>query len=133
MSEMWEAPCKMRTLTKQETGAYMWCHHDFDGLSTLEAGKRMGISQRRVQQLLQNVKQKAPQLFPILTLQQVEVDVLINEKGYDFNQVAQKLHISTPAVDNIVEAMKKKGVKFLRRKATVSYQNYHDNQVVEKF
>ena len=68
-----------------------------------------------------------------MTQQQVEVDVLISEKGYDFNQVAKTLHISIPAVSNIVEAMKKKGVKFLRRKATVSYQKYHDNQVVEKF
>lgn len=124
---------KKRTLTKQEITAYRWCHHYFKGLTTAEAGKRMGLSQRRVQQLLQSVKRKAPQLFPILTPQQVEVDILINEEGHTFEETAKALHISVPTVSNIVEAMKKKGVKFLRRKPTVSYQKYMDKQVVEKF
>lgn len=120
-------------LTKQETEAYRWCHHDFKGLSTFETGKRMGLSQRRVQQLLQSVKRKAPQLFPILTQRQVDVDLLINEQGWTFEETAKALRISTPAVSNIVEAMKKKGVKFLRRKPTESYQNWMDSQIQQKF
>ena len=120
-------------LTKKEQQAYRLCHQDFAGLITKEAGKRMGVSQRRIQQLLQGVKQKAPQLFPILTARQVCIDVLINENGYSYQDVVRAMNISISTVSNIVEAMKKKGVKFLRRKPKVSYQDYMDKQVIEKF
>lgn len=54
-----------RLLTKQEEQAFRLTHKDFLGLPTWDAASEMGISERRVQQLLASVKKKAPQLFAV--------------------------------------------------------------------
>lgn len=52
-----------RLITEQEEQAIRLCHFNFGNLSTKAAAVIMGISQRRVQQLLQSAKKKAPQLW----------------------------------------------------------------------
>ena len=45
--------------------AYRLTHHDFDGKSSEDASTIMGLTQRRVQQLLQQLHFIAPQLFQV--------------------------------------------------------------------
>lgn len=52
-----------RIITTTEETAYRLFHSDFHGLNTQEIAKVMGVSRRRVQQLLASVERKAPQLF----------------------------------------------------------------------
>ena len=54
-----------RLLTQAEEWAFRLTHKDFLGLPIPEAAHEMGISKRRVQQLLASVKKKAPQLFAV--------------------------------------------------------------------
>ncbi|HDY88528.1 hypothetical protein LCGC14_0360330 [marine sediment metagenome] len=122
-----------RILTIPEEQAYRLCHQDFDGLTTAEAAEKMGISQRRIQQLLQNVEQKCPQLFPVLTKRQVEIQSLINDEGCNFRQIALISGISIHAVGNMVEALKAKGIYLEKRKPTLSYQKWMDGQIVNRF
>ena len=122
-----------RILTKLEEAAICFCHHNHLGLNTDRAALIMGITQRRVQQLLQSAEQKAPQLFPILTKHQVEIRWLINEAGLTFEQVAEILEISASSVSSTVKVLKEKGVFIGRRKKTVQYQNWMDSQIKEKF
>ena len=122
-----------RILTKQEETAIRLSHHDFVGLTTDKAAEIMGVSQRRVQQLLQSAEQKAPQLFPILTKHQAEIKWLINEAGLTFEQVAEVLKVTPNSVSNTVKVLKEKDVYIERRKKTVQYQDWMDGQVKEKF
>lgn len=52
-----------RRVTEQEEHAYRLTSCNFRGLPIEAVAKKMGITVRRVQQLLRSVKQKAPQLF----------------------------------------------------------------------
>lgn len=122
-----------RILTQLEETAIHFCHHDLVGFTTDEAAKILGLSQRRVQQLLQSAEQKAPQLFPLLTRHQAAIKWLINEAGLTFEQVAGVLEISVNSVSNVVKTLKEKGVHIERRKKTAQYQNYMDGQIREKF
>jgi len=54
-----------RLITEKEERAYRLFHPDFEGLNTQKIAKRMGVSCRRVQQLLASVEEKAPQLFSV--------------------------------------------------------------------
>ncbi len=122
-----------RILTDHEEEAYRWCHQDFEGLATAEAAEKMGISQRRIQQLLRSVEQKCPQLFPILTKRQVEIQSLINDIGLTFEQIAQLLNISTRTVEGTVLALKVKGIYLEKRKPTLLYRKWMDSQIAEVF
>ncbi len=122
-----------RILTVKEEQAIRLCHHSFVGAPTKEAAQIMGISQRRIQQILKNAKLKAPQMFPILTKRQAEVRTLINDSGLTFEQVAKVLDISANTVSGIVETLKGNGVCLEKRKPTKHYQDFMDNEVVEKF
>jgi len=54
-------------ITEQEEQAYRLVSCDFKDLSVERAAKKMGITVRRIQQLLRSVRQKAPQLFAELS------------------------------------------------------------------
>ena len=122
-----------RILTDHEEEAYRWCHQDFEGLATAEAAEEMGMSQRRIQQLLQSVEQKCPQLFPVLTKYQDAIKSLINDGGLTFEQIAQLLNVSKYTVKNIVSTLKAKGIYLEKRKPTLSYCKWMDGQIANKF
>ena len=52
-----------RIITEQEELVFRLYHADFEGLSTKKIAKRLNLSQRRIQQILSNLRDKAPQLF----------------------------------------------------------------------
>ncbi|HDY88780.1 MAG TPA: HTH domain-containing protein [bacterium] len=122
-----------RILTNHEELAYRYCHQDFKGLTTAKAAEKMGVTQRRVQQLLRSAVQKCPQLLPILTKRQTEIRLLINDDGFTSEQIAQLLNISIHTVGSTVSVLKTKGIYLEKRKPTLSYQKWMDNQITEKF
>lgn len=122
-----------RILTECEERAYRLCHQDFDGLSKVAAAKQMGISVRRVQQLLASVESKCPTLSHVLPPQQAQVQSLINDNGASYDQIALILGITEAAVASTVRALREKGVFLEKRKKTVQYQNHLDSQIKEQF
>lgn len=104
-----------RKITEREQMAYWYRHHDFKGFTVKRTAFIMGITQRRVNQLLQSLKQKAPQLFPILTKQQADVLYLITELGLTHEQVGWRLLISEEAVAGVVRTLRKKDMQIRRR------------------
>lgn len=120
-------------LTKREEEAYRLVHQDFYGLSRQDAADKMKIGISALNRLLRNVQVKAPQLSPILTKQQYEVQVLITEKGLTHSQVAERLGIKTRIVDSIVQQLKKKGVYLERPKRIQHYEPFMDKEIVRKF
>ena len=122
-------------ITKRQEQAYRLCHHEFGGLSQTDAAKKMNISQPRVNELLAIVRQKAPQLFPILTATQDKVLHMVLVDGFRYFEVAEKLGITISAVGNCVAILKEKGVIFAEGKTrgAIRFEEYMSDQVKEKF
>ncbi len=124
----------MKQISKDEEKIYRLCHQDFEGLTIKEAAKRLSISQRRAEQLLQSLKTKAPQLFPILTKRQAQIEELINGQGYTYKQVANRLRLTVSTVGSVVKALKKKGVYFESGRETLQYNpSMDDGKIKRKF
>lgn len=121
-----------RLITEKEEEAYRLCHHDFGGLPTRRAAVRMNVSQREVQRLLENAKNKAPQLFPILTWRQKQVYDLWAERTHA--EIATILETSESNVGNIVDAINKKfGYPRLKAEKTLSFNDKMNGRVKQKF
>lgn len=122
-----------RILTETEEAAYRYCHQDFLGLSKVDTAFQIGVTVRRIQQLLASVEKKCPQLSRVLAPQQAKVQSLINDQGCTYEQIAAILEISVSAVASTVQALRDKGVFLEKRKRTVPYENHMDSQVREQF
>ena len=132
-----------KILSDQEVQTIRLCHHDFDGLSIKQAALKMGLSQRRIQQLLQSAKRKAPQMFPILTPRQADVQYFISEYKYTYKQIAKELHISEQTVVKTVRTLREKGAYIEKRKPTIQLwvgdndeilnRDHLDDKIIQKF
>lgn len=120
-----------RNLTKAEEKVIRLNHHDFKGLTINETARILQVQPAHVRDLLRSVKQKAPQLFPILTPRQVAV-----LRGYE-NKASQEviaagLGVAVKSVKRIVTFLRKH--KFLVNKPKViAYTPLQDGQIVQKF
>ncbi|MFA5153010.1 MAG: hypothetical protein WC554_10650 [Clostridia bacterium] len=121
-----------RNLTIQEEELIRLIHHEFMGLEPKTAAASMGIPVRKVYSLIEKIKCKAPQLFPILTAAQFKVYKLLVEDGLNYEEVAKKMRLSVKQVDNIVRYLHAKGFRTEQPK-TVRYENFMDDKVVERF
>lgn len=97
-------------ITKQEEQAYRLRHHEFEGLTEEKTAKIMNVSKRTVKRLLKNLKQKAPQLFPILTRQQYLIYQWYVERGLSQENIAALLGTTQQNVDRILQRMKDNGM-----------------------
>jgi len=110
-----------RMITKREEEAYRCRHHDFDGLTMAETAERMGINEQSVSNLLNSMKKKAPQLFPILSKQQVNVFELWL-KGDTIETIALELKLADQTVKNVLQTVKEKmGTRFPPHNTILSY------------
>lgn len=90
-------------ITERMAVAYILRHHDFLGLSAEEAAERMGISQGRVNQLLQRMRELAPQLFPILTERQAEVWHYRTVEGLTNAEIAEHLGVAESTIQKTIQ------------------------------
>lgn len=104
-----------RTITFEEEMAYKYRHHEFYAFTTKQTAFVMNVSERQVNLLLQSLKTKAPQLFPVLTKRQAEIRDYICELGLTHIQIARRLLISESTVASMVQVLKEKGIRFNRR------------------
>lgn len=121
-------------ITIQEVKAYRLCHHSFEGLSTGVAAVVMGLSQRRIEQLLCSLEVRAPQLFPILTVVQARDYHLYVVEGWTLREIAIDTgrHVSSVG-RSIIVATKKGMPKPSKRNKLLRYEANMDTQVKEKF
>ena len=126
----------MRQITEQEQQAYRLRHHDFDGLTTEETAEKMGVSERRVRKILENLQRKASQLFPILTPHQNLVYKMYVGRGISQPKIAELLGIKQQSVCETINRMRDNGMVIVEPEAMsrpVSYTSDMDTHVVRKF
>lgn len=121
-----------RKLSHKQELAIRLCHHDFKGLSQKQAAEEMGISIQAVSALLKSVKKIAPQLFPILTKEQVAVKRLAIDAGESREEVAEALGISVGRVKEILHQLTQKNIAYIPTHV-VAYSPHMDSQIREKF
>jgi len=126
-------------LTKKEVKVYRLCHHHFSGVTTSHAAMVMKTSERRIQQILADIKAKAPQLFPILTQTQARDYHLYTDEGWSVQEIADNTDRTRDAVYKSITSAIKKGmpdtinVHSLRSHRVVRYNDSMDNHIKEKF
>jgi DNA-binding NarL/FixJ family response regulator len=124
-----------RNLTEQEEAISRLVHHEFGGLSRKEAAARLGITRQALTYHLKQIKQKAPQLFPILTQEQWEIYKLFQD-GLDRSDVADRLCCTLKHLDAIQAQLLKKGFDcriHRNGRKTVAYNPSMDGSVKRKF
>ena len=123
-------------ITEQEQQVYRCRHHEFEGLTEEETAERMGISKRRIRQLLESLQHKAPQLFPILTRHQFLVYDFYVGKGLSQDEIAKLLDTHQQDIYKTIQRMKDKGMPGLNLdniSNPVSYTSEMENHIEEKF
>ena len=123
-----------RLITEKQERALRLCHHDFEGLSQIEAAKRMNISQSALSGLLTKVKKVLPQYFPILTKLEMERYHLYMVEGWDVDEIAEHFEVTPSAIQLALQRAKDKGMFFSEEKGrTLSYEPSMDANVKHQF
>ena len=122
-----------RVLTEFEEKVLRLCHHDFEGRTQALAAFHLDVSQKKISKTLSHLREKAPQLFPILTKRQALIRGLIVECGFTHRQVAETQHISVDTVDSTVATLKEKGICFPHSRKTISYEEWMDKYAKRMF
>lgn len=122
-----------KNLSDKQVQAYRLVSGDFDGLSVVEAAKHMGITPQAVNRLLNRAEVACPQLFPMLTKQEVDVKALL-AIGWSNSEIADQLQVCLSRVRQIIGAINdKQGTVRLPPMKIVRYQPYLDGQIRIKF
>ena len=123
----------MRNITEQQELAYRLVSGDFEGLTTEQAAERMGVTSRRVRQLLESVKAVAPQLFPLVTKVEANVLTLLKE-GRSDPEICEALNLTVPSLKSHIQGLREKGR--LERAGKVRVQRFEEHmadEVTRKF
>lgn len=122
-----------KNLSDKQVQAYRLVSGDFDGLSVVEAAKRMGITPQAVNRLLNRAETACPQLFPMLTKQEVDVKALL-AIGWSNSEIADQLQVCLSRVRQIIGAINdKQGTVRLPPVKIIAYKSYMDSQIRRKF
>lgn len=120
-------------LTNKQIQAYKLCSGEFEGVSTVEAAVQMKITPQAVNRLLKRAEEKCPELFPILTKQEVTVKVLLI---LDWSNVdmANKLQVSLSRISQIIWSInEKQGTACSKPVKMLRYETWMDSQIRRKF
>ena len=108
-------------ITEEMVKLYRLVHHDFKALSYTEAARITNVSVRTVYRVLNNMRQIAPQLFPILTGDQAEIwRVWDTEDSLTNEEIAIALGLTEDALNSKMAVIRRKlGVSRPHKRDTV--------------
>lgn len=121
---------KKRSLSKFEVHIIHLCHHDFGGLSIKKAAEKTECSPETIETMLKEIKQKCPQLFPILTPQHQAI-LLMYDKHMSRASIAAALGISEQGLNKKMAFLRR--YKFLLNRKPVRYEPLMDSRVKVRF
>ena len=98
----------MKKITKKQEQTYRLCHPSFGGLSYAQAAIKMGITEDAVYKLLARMKETAPRLFPILSLEHAEIWNLWQDAGLTCKDIASLKGTTERSIQAKLRLIKKK-------------------------
>ena len=119
-------------ITEKQVQVIRLCHHEFAGLTTKEAAKKMNCSIQTINRLLRGAKKEVPAIFPILTKWQWRVLKCLKE-GYNRQLIAERFSIDLKFIDNTIQQLRKKGCHLTVPHKPTHYEPWMDAKVKEKF
>jgi len=125
-----------KLITEQEQRAYRLCHHEFEGLTVEQAAKVMKVHVATIYRLLDSLKQKTPQLFPILSQYQWTVYKMFVDEGLPQHRIAEKFGVTREDITQVLQRIKDKGVPGLNLGGInhpLSFTPEMDNHIIRKF
>lgn len=120
-----------RIITEDEEKCYRLRHPDFMGFTTKETAKKMKVSIEKVRRLLKSLKQKCPNLFPILTYRQQLVYWLYMDKGLPQHRIAKYLGTTQSNISSILKRVQIPEPHGLGN--IMAYENEMDDKIFHKF
>jgi len=123
-----------RLITKRQERIFRACHHDFGGLTQIEAAQRLNIPQSVISNALKRIEKAMPQFFPILTKLEAKCYHLCMVEGWNVDEVAEYLNQSVNAIYKTLQRAKDKGMYFTDAKGRVlQYSPDMDANVKKRF
>lgn len=123
-----------RLITKRQEQIFRLCHHDFEGLTQVEAAKRLGVVQSVIAESLEYTKKVFPQYFPIFTKFEMECYHYYMVDGWSVADIVEYLEKTENAVYKALQRVRSKGAHFAGPTGRVlSYDESMDNNVEHKF
>jgi len=123
-----------RLITKRQEQIFRLVHHNFGGLSQVEAAKKLGISPSTISTTLTACKKIMPQMFPILTKLEAKYYRLYTIEGWSVKEIADRLNKSQTTIYEGFQRIKDKGISCLKTKGRLlSYDSSMDADVKQKF
>ncbi len=120
-------------LTDKQIQAYRLVSGEFEGLSAVDAAKKMSITVQALNRLLSRAEKLCPQLFPLLTKQEADVKVLIKANRTN-DEIADELQVGLSRVSQIIKAIdEKQGTTCSKPVKMLSYESWMDSQIVRRF
>ena len=123
-----------RLITKREEQIFKLVHHDFGGLSQVEAAQQLGISRSTISHALARVKKTLPQYFPILTKLEAKCYHYYMIEGWSVFDIAEYMDKSQNMIYETLHRARDKGMFFTEAKGRVlSYDESMDAKIKEQF
>ncbi len=120
-------------LTDRQIEAYKMRSGEFGGLSTADAAVIMKVTPQAVNRLLKRAEEKCPELFPLLTVQEVSVKAL-HALNWPYEDMANKLQVSLSRISQIIGSInEKQGTTCGRPIKMLTYSPHMDSQIRRKF
>ncbi len=122
-----------KKLTDKQIRAYKLRSGDFEGLSVVEAAAKMGVTRQAVTLLLKRAEESCPELFPILTKQEVNVKTLL-VLGWTNEDIADKLQVNLSRISQVIrKTNEKQGTTCGRPVKMLKYETWMDSKIRERF
>jgi CRP-like cAMP-binding protein len=123
-----------RRIDPQHETTFRLCHHDFCGLNQADAAEVSGLSQQTVSRVLTELRQQAPQLFPILSPRTARMYAMFQD-GNTCQEIAEALDVTPRAVQKAMHRLMDEGQLYFRSGARrrLSYRPWQDEYIREKF
>jgi len=122
-------------LSKKQIQAYKLVSGEYAGKSTVEAAIKMSISPQAVNRLLKRAGKICPMLFPLLSIQEAHIKILL-ARGYNNYDLANQLDVSLSRISQIINCLYSKRPNMVAQSQPIKmvrYELHLDNQIKRKF
>ena len=123
----------MRKISEKQEWAYRLCHPSFGGLSYAQAAVKMRITEDAIYKLLARMREVAPQLFPIISLEHAEIWKLWQDAGLTCRDIASLKETTERTIQAKLRLIKKKMGHDTQQRQIVNLDSIDETKIKSTF